>query len=291
MSDAPSVAVVMPVYNSGSFVTDAVASALAQTVPDLRVVVVDDGSTDPQTLSALAGLPADPRLTLIRQPNRGQAAARNTAIEHADAEFFLPLDGDDLIDPTYAEKALTRMADPDVGIVHCTVTQFGDREGVWHLPPPSWDTMLIFNSIVVTSLFRTDDWRQVGGFDESMRVGLEDHDFILKILGLGRRPEQVDEALFHYRIRSGSVSRELSRQRRIAAQAQIMRNNLALYGDHAEELMAFVIDQAEELRILRHRYAAVERLRGRAPWLTGMVGRARRTAQRLRGLSGKARSS
>lgn len=291
MSEAPAVAVVIPVYNSGSFVTDAVASALAQTVPNLRVVVVDDGSTDGSTVAALESLPEDPRLTLIHQENRGQAAARNTAIEAADAEFFLPLDSDDLIDPTYLEKALTRMTDPDVGLVYCSVERFGDRQGPWQLPPPSWDTLLIFNSIVVTSLFRTSDWREVGGFDESMRVGLEDHDFILKILGLGRRWEHVDEVLFHYRIRPGSVSRELNRQRRIAAQAQIMRNNLPLYGAHAEELMTFVIDQADELRMLRARYAALEQMRVRAPWLVGLAGRARRLVQRFRGDNGKARSN
>jgi glycosyltransferase involved in cell wall biosynthesis len=83
----------MPVHNGERYVRHALQSALDQTYPNVEIVVVDDGSTDrtPEILDEFGA-----RITLIKQPNRGAAPARNAALHRARGEFFAFLDADDL---------------------------------------------------------------------------------------------------------------------------------------------------------------------------------------------------
>lgn len=111
----PLVSVVIPAYNAGAFIDASVASALAQTLPDLEVIVVDDGSTDDTSfrLSAFH----DPRLRVITQPNRGLADALNTGIRAARGEYLGFLDADDIWLPDKLERhiqALQRRPGIDV---------------------------------------------------------------------------------------------------------------------------------------------------------------------------------
>ncbi len=92
------IAVVTPAFNAAPFIADAIRSVLAQTHRDLRMVVVDDGSTD-ATGAIVAGF-ADPRLTLIWQCNAGVAAARNRGMAAAEGDALLFLDADDWLAPT-----------------------------------------------------------------------------------------------------------------------------------------------------------------------------------------------
>src|SRR5262245_38901577 len=107
--------VVVPNYNTGAFVGEAIRSILEQTMPDLEVIVVDDGSTDESIAKILAV--EDPRLTCVRQPNRGLAGARNTGILLARAPLVGFCDGDDLWYPAKAERQLAVMEeDAKIGL-------------------------------------------------------------------------------------------------------------------------------------------------------------------------------
>ncbi len=112
--EKPAVSVVMSVYNGEPYVRAAVESILNQTFNDLELIVVDDGSTDttPQTLAGID----DPRLRVIRQPNRGQPAGLNAGIRAARAELITFMDGDDLCDPQRIEKLVACLAaHPELG--------------------------------------------------------------------------------------------------------------------------------------------------------------------------------
>lgn len=102
----PLVSVIMPVYNSGQYLQPAVESILRQTMPDLELIIVDDGSTDgsPALLAQIAA--ADSRVKVITQRNQGQGAARNKALEYAGGQYYYFMDSDDLLQEDCFQKCL-----------------------------------------------------------------------------------------------------------------------------------------------------------------------------------------
>lgn len=262
------VSIIVPCFNAGNLVEEAVKSSLAQTYSNLEVIVVDDGSTDAQTLSALDRLTTVPRVQLVRQNNLGLPAARNAGIAAAAGRYILPLDADDLIEPTYVAEAVEVLEGrPEVGMVYCRADLFGDVQGPWNLPDFSWSRVLVHNMVFCTSLFRRADWEAAGGYDESMRSGREDHDFVLRILGLGRQVHRLESVLFHYRRHGTTMNDEFgqSRTKLIEASGKLLRNNSPLYVEHAEDLFQFIFDQHDQIMDLRHRYRILEDLRSRYP--------------------------
>lgn len=111
--------IVIPTYNHGSVVSDAIQCALQQTAP-CEVIVVDDGSTDntAEVLAALVEKSLD--LRVISIPHSGASAARNAGLEAASGEFVMFLDADDLIEPSKVERQLAQFT-PDVGWILCDV--------------------------------------------------------------------------------------------------------------------------------------------------------------------------
>lgn len=263
------VTVVIPCFNAGELLREAVASALDQDHAELEVVVVDDGSTDATTQAVLKELPG-PRVRVIHQANAGPATARNTAIRAARGEYILPLDADDRFDPTYAGKALAAMqADPRVGIVYCDAMKFGAESGIWRLPAFSLEEMAVDNVIFCSSLFRKADWETVGGYRESLRHGMEDYEFWLRVLSLGREVVKLPEPLFFYRIQARSRTTEFmgDRPNVVATYAEIFRANQAFFARHAEVLFEHRFAQYRELDHLRYRYGKLDQWLEKRGWI------------------------
>lgn len=264
------VSVVIPCFNAGEHLDEAVRSALAQTHADLEVVIMDDGSTDPATRRLLDGAAAWPRTRILRQANAGPSAARNAAIEAATGEFILPLDADDRIEPGYVEQAAAILQSrPEVGIVYCRAMKFGAESGPWQLPDYSERELAVDNVIFVTSLFRREDWRSAGGFNPELRHGVEDYDFWLRIVGLGRDVVRLDAPLFHYRVQAASRTTGFSadREAMVATYARIFRDHLPFFARHAEVLFAHRFAVSDELERYRARYGRFEAWLARHPRL------------------------
>ena len=134
MTDAESpetlVTVIITTYNYGRFVQEAIQSVLAQTTTaDLQIIVVDDGSTDdtPEVLARVK----DPRVEVVRTPNKGISGARNVALARAKGDFIAFLDGDDRWAPRKLEYQLAVMrAEPDMAAVFANFVRF-DESGVY----------------------------------------------------------------------------------------------------------------------------------------------------------------
>lgn len=279
------VSIVIPCYNGGAHLDDAVRSALAQTWQDIEIVVVDDGSTDLATI-ALLDTAAWPRTRILRQANAGPSAARNAAITAASGEFILPLDADDRIEPDYVEKAVqVLLARPEVGIVYCKALKFGADSGPWQLPAFSERELAIDNVIFVTSLFRRADWERVGGFNPALRHGVEDYDFWLKLVGSGRAVVQLDEPLFHYRVQQASRTTGFSANRAVMVEtyARIFRDNQPFFARNAEVLFEHRFALYDELQRYQARYGRFERLWIRYPRLQRTVASILSVLRRLSG--------
>lgn len=200
METRPLCSVIIPCYNQGGYLPEAVESVRASAYPNLEIIVVDDGSTDPETVRMLENLPRGPRLRILRQENQGLAGARNAGIRHAGGKYILPLDADDRIHPQFIAKAVEVLERrEEVGIVGCNVEFFGDRSGRYFLPPFRFPGILLRNAFVCSSVFRRSDWAAVGGYRRNMVFGGEDWDFWISIVELGREAVRLDEVLFYYR--------------------------------------------------------------------------------------------
>ena len=180
----------------------------------------------------------------------GPAIARNKAIDFCSGDFILPLDSDDLIAPTYIEKATNIIEqDQNIGIVYCLADRFGSAKGIWRLPKFDIGKMLVSNIIFVTSLFRKDDWKAVGGFDETFQNGIEDYDFWLSILEMGRGVYRIPEILFHYRIKKSSRNQKFGRNPELLKKyfSIIQQKHRNLYFDNyscfCNEVMNALIDE------------------------------------------------
>lgn len=255
------VSIIIPCFNAGDALREAVDASLAQTYPDVEVVVVDDGSTDPRTLEVLREVEGE-RVRLFRQDNGGPSAARNRAIHEATGTYILPLDADDSIEPTYVAKAVDAIQEPGIGIVYCQATKFGAESGPWSLPEYTLRELVIDNVIFVTSLFRKDDWARVGGFNEGLRKGVEDYDFWIKLVNLGCRVHRIDEPLFHYRVQAVSRTSNfhLESSNVVETYAKIFRDNIDFFAKNAEMLFEHRFGLYAELDYWKRKYGYLERL-------------------------------
>lgn len=196
-----SVSVIMPCYNDGAYIAEAVASIDLPGQPDVELIVIDDGSDDARTIEALKGLSGE-RIRVLHTAHIGPSGARNEGIRHAAGAYILPLDADDRIDAAYIRRAQAVLErEPEVGVVYCHADLFGERKGRWDLPDYSFERMLVENLVFVTAMFRRADWEAVGGFRTDMKEGMEDYDFFIGMLALGRKIVQLPETYFHYRIK------------------------------------------------------------------------------------------
>lgn len=120
------VSVVIPTYNYGRFLREAVDSVLAQGLSDLEVIVVDDGSTD-ETPEVIAGL-GDPRVRAVRTPNGGISAARNTGLALATGTWLAFLDADDRWAPTKLARQLAMVErEPELDLVFTDFARFDEN--------------------------------------------------------------------------------------------------------------------------------------------------------------------
>lgn len=242
----PLVSVIIPCFNQGLVINEAVASIRRQSFADLEIIIINDGSTDSYTNELLAGYGREEHVRVITTENRGLAAARNRGIREAIGKYILPLDSDDKIGQGYVEKAVTVLEqNPDVGIVYCRATLFGAVETDWDLPEYSLQQMLIDNIIFCSAFFRREDWLSVGGYDEGMVYGWEDYSFWLSLIEQGRKVHQIPEKLFSYRVASNSMVRTKEKWQKIEMFKRIYLQHQTIFSDNIEVWISAILDSRD----------------------------------------------
>ena len=229
------VTVVISCFNYGQFLGDAVASALSQRDGPARVIVVDDGSTESNTLAALERLPPDVRL--IQQANAGVAAARNTGLRAVETPYAVVLDADDcLTDSAIHSMRPPLDAEPDLGFSFGAMRFFGDWEGRLTMPDYDPYALLYRHTIGSTALMRHEMFAEVGGYD-SRFGGYEDWDFWLGSLAQGWRGRRVDGETVLYR-RHGVSRHYDARVRYRATFRQLRSKHAELYASAGRRRLA-----------------------------------------------------
>lgn len=199
--EAPLVSVVVPCFNGGIYLDALMGCLERQTFRNFEIIIVDDGSTDPDTLRKLAELGT--RARVIRQENGGPSAARNTGIAASAADVIFPLDCDDSVEPTFLEEAFAALhaASPEVGMVFADQRLVGAEAGVVPRYFNRFD-LLFTNTIGQGPVMRKTSWQAAGGYDKSMRAGYEDWDFSLRLADAGFQGLRIPKPLYIYHIRN-----------------------------------------------------------------------------------------
>jgi len=207
----PKVSVIIPAYNSMSYLPETLDSVLGQTFTDFDVLIVNDGSSD--NIVEWASEIKDPRVRLIYQENQGVSVARNKGIVHAQGGYIAFLDADDLWDPTKLEKQVICLDDnPSVGLVHTSmalIDQNGKPTGRVMTSDAAgsvWKQLVEKNAVACSSVMvRRCCFEAVGVFDERCKA-IEDWDMWIRI-AVQYPFAVIKEPLSYYRQLSTSISK------------------------------------------------------------------------------------
>ncbi|NDC40947.1 MAG: glycosyltransferase family 2 protein [Chitinophagia bacterium] len=208
----PRVSIVIPYYNYGEFIEEALDSIRAY--PDsavYEIIIVNDGSTDAQSVAKLKELEAKGGCTIIHQENQGVCVARNTAIAHARGEYILPVDADNKIRPAFITKAMQVLdTQPNVAIVYCDYQTFGSEQQVKQSGQFNLQRLMLDNFIENCSMYRRSMFDHIGGYAVALsRIGIEDWEFWLKAAFHGYQFHYLNEVLFDYRVQANSRTTRL----------------------------------------------------------------------------------
>jgi len=257
---AAKVSVIVPCYNLGRYLGEAIDSVLSQTFQDWEIVVVADGSTEDETVRVLASFDK-PRTRIVRSKNRGLPAAKNLGLAHTTAPYVCMLDADDRLEPTLLEKSVAALdADPSLAFVSHWLRTFGDEQWEWKPASCAAPALLDVNTVNGAALVRRSALEAVGGFDEAMREGCEDWDIWISLVERGLKGTILPEVLFQYRRRPESMSRVMMRgdghprlYRRLAEKhARIYADHIGALLVRREEDMANLQRHVHDLELERY---------------------------------------
>jgi glycosyltransferase involved in cell wall biosynthesis len=294
----PLVSVCLVTHNRPILLRQALQSLMDQDYPNLEVILVDDGSTEPAAIALLVELEALFRQrgwVLVRQPNRYLGAARNEAARHARGDYLLFMDDDNVARPHEVSTLVRTALRTDADILTCLADSFtGEGSPV----PGCEQSRLLFagiDSLVgiarncfgdANALVRRTAFERVGGFTEDPGVTHEDWEFFARAVLSGCRLEVVPEALYWYRVSPESMIHITPRQANYARSLRpylddfppVYHDLLRLAQGQALRLeqVRHLIGDGETPRALRYRLAdAVHALLCRVPLLRRMVKAAR----------------
>lgn len=214
------ISVVMPIYNAEKYLGRAIRDVLNQTLSDIELICVDDGSTDNSTDIINSFVKKDSRVSSIRQSNAGPSVARNKGFVLAQGKYVIFLDADDMYEPTLLES-LYNMAQKDnldVAVTRFDIYNESSKGYVKQADEPhasifapgkvtskneypdfifACTTGYVWNKLIRTSFIRD---KKIA-FDNDLYV-FEDVHFVCSVMALAERVERIDDILIHHRVYS-----------------------------------------------------------------------------------------
>jgi glycogen(starch) synthase len=214
----PLVTVVIPYYNLGAYLSECVDSILSSEGVRFEILIVNDGSTDAASVTALDDIRSRglPNLRILDIPNGGLANARNVGADNAKGELVAFVDADDKIGPEFLARAsglLQRY--PNVHLVYSWVRFFDEGRGIWHSWTFDLPYLLCHNQLVPIALVRKDTFLKHGRNKPHIVYGLEDYESWISLAEAGCGGVAIPEPLVQYRIRSNSMFKVIEADKKL----------------------------------------------------------------------------
>ena len=236
------VSILMPCYNQGEFLEEAVGSLIDQTFTRWECLIVNDGSEDNTKDIAHKLIEKDDRIKYFSQVNKGVCAARNLAAQKASGKYLLPLDADDFLNDTYIEQVLNCISNSEATVAYGKVFFTGNESKPYELEPYRFEALILANMIHVAGIYRKSDFDRVGGYDVQMVEGYEDWEFWINILKENKNAVCVPEATLFYRTKQVSRMKQINLKKRYNMIAYI-------YKKHQELYRHYVVDHSKNINI------------------------------------------
>lgn len=238
MKNDPLVSIIIPAYNTGKYLLQAVDSAINQTYKNKEIIVIDDGSTD-NTKELLNSYIKENKIKYIFQENQGLSAARNTGIKASKGDFIAFLDADDIFLLEKVQKQVNHLnKNSGIDISYCDLYHFFDDEVdklyklkyLYHSGEAVFENLLKYHFIApLTLMIRKEVFQRVGLFNEILKRS-EDLDFLLRASYKSDKISFLPGALAKLRVRRTDNLQGLE------SQPQVKLSNLKVIQDFSEKL-------------------------------------------------------
>lgn len=231
--------VVIPFYNMGAYLDECIHSVRASTYRPMEIIVVNDGSNDPGSLTVLDRWRNAEGVLVHDTLNEGLAEARNTGARLAKGRYLAFLDADDLVEPAYYTKAIHVLDQyENVHFAGCWVRYTGRTRGIWpsFLPAPPY--LLTHNSINSSALVYKRGAFLIGGLnDAQLCFGLEDYESVINMLHHGFNGVVLPECLYRYRVRDESMFRAMNKEKLLYSNKYISEKHRDYFQRYATEVV------------------------------------------------------
>ena len=238
--------VVIPYFNMGGFIDDAIESVLACDYHPLEILICNAESTDPSSIAKFYVLKeeyvGDTRFNFVNVVNKGLAYSRNDGALRARGEYIAFLDPDDKVRPNYFSRAVQVLERyRNVGFVGCWTQYFGENNGRfigWNSEPP----YVLFHNTMNTAgmVMRRRVFLAHGMNDLEMSYGMEDYESMVRMVAAGFGGVVIPEVLFDYRVRSTSMMRGFTRANDVYCYERIAAKNPSVFKDHAVGIVSLL---------------------------------------------------
>jgi glycosyltransferase involved in cell wall biosynthesis len=182
--ESPLVSVIVPCFEQGHYLAQCLDSVHSQTYPNVEVIVVDDASSEQETVELMEKLEHDPDVTVVKlAENMGPSAARNVGLAHARGRYVLPVDADNLLLPDAIKQLVDQLqgAGERIGFVYPNLQYFGNRKDYFEAPAYNLFALLNGNFCDTSSLVDRTMFDAGVRYADDIRLGHEDWDFALQL--------------------------------------------------------------------------------------------------------------
>ncbi len=231
--------VIVPYYNMGKYIEETIESIINSSYKKIEIIIVNDGSTGKENLEILKTLTQKNKVSVINKHNEGLAIARNIGAKAANGEYLTFLDPDDMVEPSYYEKAITVLKRfENIHFVGCWAKYFGESTGYWPTFNPEPPYLLFHNMINSSALvYKKQSFLNKGLNDAEMIYGMEDYESVINMVANGYSGIALPEPLWDYRVRNNSMARAFTNNKQVYLYRLIAKKHKVFYSTFGAEVV------------------------------------------------------